>query len=164
MVPYTAQILYRVHTGTGAATSVGVHGISLLKALAHHPPSGQLYVVSSDARLFRLNPNTGASTYVGTLANDLDGLAWDSRRNRMVGLSASISGGTFYTVNVATGASTVLAPAGPINNSGLAYDPVIDRFWAVDVDGKLLEFDPNVNMARKDRGTLQGDQSCITFR
>ncbi len=164
MVPSTAQILYRVNTTTGAATTVGVHGIAQLRSLAFHPPSGQLYAVGTGEHLYRINPSTADATFVGTMGITLDGMAWDPKRNRMVGLEANINGGTLYTVNLTTGAATQLAAAGAINNAGLAYDPVIDRFWAVDNDGKLLEYDPNANMARASRGTLQGQQTCITYR
>ena len=164
MVPSTAQILYRVSTTTGAATQVGVHGIAQLRSLAFHPPSGQLYAVGSGEHLYRINPSTAAATFVGTMGIVLDGMAWDPKRNRMVGLQVSLAGGTLYTINLTSGAATQLAAAGAINNAGLAYDPVIDRHWAVDNDGNLFEYNPNASMARTTRGTLHGQQTCITYR
>ncbi len=165
MVPSTAQNLYRVNTTTGAATLVGVHGIAQLRALAVHPPSGQLYAIGGGKQLYRLDPATATATFVGTTGIVLDGLAWDSRRSRMVGLAPNVvNGGTFYVINLTNGVAATLGSAGPINNNGLAYDSVIDRHWAVDVDGDLLEYDPNAAMARTDRGTGGGAQACITFR
>ncbi len=164
MVPAVAQHLYRVNTTTGAATLVGVHGIAQLRALAVYPPTGQLYAIGSGQQLYRIDPATAVATLVVTTGIVLDGLVWDSRRSRMVGLTANVGGGSFYVMNLSTGAAVNLGSAGSINNNGLAYDSVIDRHWAVDTSGKLLEFDPNAGMARTERGTNGGAQTCITFR
>lgn len=164
MVTWNTPNLYRVNTSTGAATAVGVHQLAQLRALAFHPPSGQLYAVGADKHLFRINPSTAAATSVGATGVVLDGMAWDSKRNRMVGIDANLGGATLYTISLVTGAATQLAPAGSIDNSGLAYDPVIDRHWAVDFGGQLLEYNPNANMTRTTRGMQQGMQTCITYR
>jgi hypothetical protein len=164
MVSSTTQTLYRVTTTTGVANLVGTHGIAQLRALAYHPPSGRLYAIGGGKQLFYILPSNGAATYVGTTGIALDGLAWDSKRNRMVGLESNINGGTLYTIDLAKGTATQLAPAGPINNAGLTYDSVADRYWAVDNDGHLFDYNPNANMTRTTRGTLNGEQTCITFR
>lgn len=165
MVPYTAQVLYRVSTTTGVATAVGTHGIAQLRSLAFHPPTGRLYTVNTAGQLYYLNPSTGAATFVGTPGIPLDGLAWDSQHSRMIGLQTSVAGGSLYTINLTTGAATALAAAGSINNAGLAYDPVLDHFWADDSAGALYEYDPAASWTRTAHGgSTNGNQTCITFR
>lgn len=164
MVPSSAQNLYRVNTATGAATYVGLHGIAQLRALAFHPPTGYLYAIGGGEQLYRINPATAAATFVGTTNIVLDGLSWDSRRSRMVGLKAGTTGGTLYVINLSNGVAANLAAAGSINNNGLTYDPIIDRHWAVDVSGKLVQYDPNDEMARTQPGMDGGEQSCIAYR
>jgi Divergent InlB B-repeat domain len=155
--------LYRVDLATGAASLVGVHGISNMLALAYHPPSNQLYGVATDGanNLYTINPATGAATRIGpTGVQQVEGLAWDSRRNVMVALSAVT--GAIYSVNLATAAATQLQPA-TISNLGLTYDPVLDRFWAGDNSSSIYQFDPNASFARTVVTSFSTGHTCIAF-
>ena len=63
----------------------------------------------------------------------------------LFGVTFDTANGTMYatqfivntplqTLNLGTGLDT--------NNSGMTYDPVLNRFWDVDVNGRLSYFDP----------------------
>ncbi len=155
-----ARALYRVNIATGAATLVGVHGITDMFALGYHPPSNALFGAAGDGNLYRINTSTGAATLVGqTGRDDINGLVFDSKRNVMIGLTA---GGTIlFSIDVTTGAIHPLLSTSFINNLGLTYDPVIDRFWVDDFDGNLLQFDPNNGFARSTVATIGGPRTCI---
>ena len=46
-------------------------------------------------------------------------------------------------MNPATGAGTLLNSTGlDTNNSGMTYDPTLNRYWDLDVNGRLSYFDP----------------------
>jgi hypothetical protein len=167
MVPRTTSLnLYRVSTSTGNATLVGSHGISDMRALAFNPLSSTLYAHgNSNGSLYTININTGAATFVGTgNVGILDALAWDTTRNRMVGVTADATAGELFTVNLANGAVTSLGAAGAVENAGMAYDPVIDRYWVVDFNGRMFQYNPNANMARTDLPGIAGAHTCLTFR
>jgi hypothetical protein len=53
-----------------------------------------------------------------------------------------------FTIDRMTGAPTILSNAGFINNCGLAYDPFMDLFWAIDWSGDLFTYDPNAGYTR----------------
>lgn len=112
-----------------------------------------------------MNLSTASATLIRASAvGVLDALSWDSTRNRMVGVLANPTGGTLFAINLSTGAATSLAPAGPLDNTGLTYDPVIDRHWGVDFAGRLFQLDPNLNFARTDLPSISGSHTCIAFR
>ena len=153
-----AQGLYRVDLTTGAATLVGFHGVSAMEAIAFHPPTHTIFGTSIDVLdLFSLSATTGAATAIGPIGSNFQGMAWDSKRNLMM----SYDGSTMFTLDVATGAMTPLASAGPVANFGMTYDPVLDRFWVVDFGGELLQLDPNANFATTLRTFLPGGRTCI---
>lgn len=140
-----AKSLYTVSTTTGAATSVGVHGLTDLFALAYGPSTGLLYGITSNGNLYRLSVTSGAATLLGsTGVNGINGLAWDSTRSRMVAITAALSGAATYSINLTTGAATVLASGlAGLDNNGWTYDPIADRFIAVDYPGEVYAFDPS---------------------
>ncbi|MBC7976888.1 MAG: hypothetical protein H7138_18080 [Myxococcales bacterium] len=158
-----ARGLYRVNLQTGAATLVGLHGITNMLALAYHPPSGQLYGVATDAgnNLYTLSTVTGAATLIGpTGAQQVEGLAWDSQRNVMIALSAITN--LFYSVNLATGAATSLQIPANLNNHGMTYDPTRDRFWVADMTPNIYQFVPGT-FARTTATAFSSSHTCIAF-
>jgi hypothetical protein len=156
-----AKALYRVSLATGAATLIGVHGIADLFALGYHPPSNQLYGVALGV-LYTINVANGTATAVGPTGTGttVEGLAWDSKRNRMIALAAG--GVVIYTVNLATGAMAQVQTAGAANDLGMAYDPVGDRFLAADFSSKFFQLDPT-SFARTDLPNLAGLHTCLAF-
>ena len=157
--------LYKINITTGAATVVGVHGVTDLFALAYYPPSNTLFGASSaNGNLYRFNLTTGAATLVGaTGTGSINGLAWDSARLQLVALTANLSAANLYTVNVVTGAATLLVATLGIDNNGLTYDPIIDRLLAADYGGNVYQYNPASSYARTTPLTGQGQHTCIAY-
>ena len=159
-----AKGLYRVNLTTGAATLVGVHGVTNLLAIAYHPPTNQFYAVALEAgnNLYRINPATGAATLVGpTNVQQVEGLAWDSKRNVMMALSFVTA--TLYTLDLSTGAPTTVTSQQLLGQLGMTYDAVRDRFWIADTNTGILQLDPNNGFARSTIATLGENLTCIAF-
>jgi len=164
----TSNTLYRVNLMTGAASVVGVHGITDMFALAYHPPSNKLYGIGRDAsnvlNLYTVSTVNGAATRVGPTGpvnqTFVDGLAWDSKRNELIALTAGAT--TAFRVDVSTGALTAPRSAGSTNDHGMTYHPVLDRFLVVDFSGRFLQLDPD-SFARTDFPSLSGSHTCVAF-
>jgi hypothetical protein len=145
--------LYTVNLTTGATTLVGVHGVTDMFGLAYDSANDTLYASSTaysdgTTKLFKLNLATGAATLVGStvLAGTstyvgLGSLAYDSRRDMLVGIHDGNIYGELYQVDISTGALTLLATPGGNNNSGMTYDPINDRLLDADVSGYLYSYD-----------------------
>lgn len=159
--------LYRVSITTGAATLVGIHGIPKMTALGFHPPTGALYGIAGDTpqTLYRIDSGSGAATVIASLnvSANMDGLAWDSLRNRFVASSANIFGAGVFGIDVTTGIATALASTPGINNHGFTYDPVIDRHLAADTEGNLHEYDPGAGFTRTTLATDLGYHTCLAL-
>jgi len=152
--------LYRVNTTTGAASLVGLHGVPGMAALAFHPPTNRLYGISADTRiLYSISTATGAATPVGPIMPPVlfRGMAWDSRRNTMVGSDGVV----LFSINVSTGMMMPIAPAGVAPDLGMTYDSALDRFWVVDIGGQILQLDPNQGFARTFMGVIPGTRTCV---
>jgi hypothetical protein len=134
-----AQSLYTVNVTTGAATLVGSHGITDLFGLAFDTLNATLYATGfNNTTLYSLNPATGAATAIGSTIVRLGALAYDSRRDMLVGFNDGP--GDLYQVNINTGATTLLASPGSNNDSGATYDPGLDRLFDADVNGNLYSY------------------------
>lgn len=135
-----AQSLYKVNLNTGAATLIGFHGIQDLFGLAFDTQNSTLYAVtfSGSYKLYSLNTTTGAATAIGPTGITLGGLAYDSQRNRLIGIEDGP--GRLYQINISTGALTLLASPGGTNDSGLTYDPLQDRMLDIDYNGNLVSY------------------------
>lgn len=151
--------LYTVDLTTGRATLVGLHGFSAMEAIAFHPPTGTIFGMSIDfLDLFSISATTGRATVIGPIGNNFQGMAWDSTRNQMVGFNGS----QVFSINVATGAMTSLGFSTDfVQDFGMTYDPVIDRFWVVDFGGRILQLDPNRGYASTVITTLFGGRTCV---
>jgi hypothetical protein len=142
------QSLYTVNMATGAATLVGAHGLTDLFGITFDPTSDTLYASQfiADTPLEIMNISTGAATPVGTamsLSDRIGALAFDTNNNTLYGLEDCINCASIFTVNRTTGVATLLNASNiNTNNSGLVYDPSLDRLWDLDVTGQLSFFDP----------------------
>ncbi len=158
--------LYRVSLTTGIATLIGAHDplSLLLDSLAYHPPTNKLYGIGyGDGRLYEISAATGVANPIGATGLPFfDGLAWDSRRNIMIALNVG-AGSSFYSVDVETGAITLIAVAGVLTNVSLTYDATIDRFWSIDTNGGIQQFDPSEDFAMTPIGSVGGMHSCIAL-
>lgn len=146
-----ARALYAIDTATGATTRIGTHGLTDALALAFDPADGnRLYAITASGTantLYRLDVATGAATLVGPLAGPtsrMEGLAFDSKRNALVGATVD---GAVGTLDVLTGAVTPAGAASPLDDFGMTYDPFVDRFWAVDASRRLISIDPDLAYA-----------------
>jgi hypothetical protein len=135
-----AQSLYTVNVTTGAATLVGSHGITDLFGLAFDIANNTLYAAtfSGSYTLYSMNTATGAATAIGSTGVSLGALAYDSRRNMLIGVNDG--SGSLYQINISTGATTLLASPGNTNDSGATYDALQDRLLDADYSGNLFSY------------------------
>lgn len=131
----TQSVLYSIDLSTRVATLVGpavpgagglVNGLYPfnIRGLSFDP-TGQLYAVSEDLRvLVKLNRGTGAATVVGPLNLAGPGLAGDLSLSMAItcdGKAWLASGtGNFWSVNLASGATTLIGALGNNPITGLA--------------------------------------------
>jgi hypothetical protein len=102
---------------TGAATSYGKFGYSSVRSLAFDPATGVLYGSDSNTQvLIDIDPATGAAYTIGAIGYNLRGLAFDSTRGLLLG----ISGQQLIEINPATGAGTAVGSLDRYKN-GAAY-------------------------------------------
>ena len=137
--------LYSVDRNTGTASIIGNHGISRLFGLAFDSLNDVLYGVDAGGSgtvptLVTLDTLTGTSTSVALLAGRIDGLAYDSTNDRLLGYS--IFDGLFE-IDRTTGFRTLLDSTRLLGVGGLAYDPDQDLVWSSDAAAFLVTFDPN---------------------
>ena len=148
-----SQSLYTVNTTTGAATLVGAHGLTDLFALAFDSSTNKMYAeqFTSPAILEQMNLTTGAATSIGVgiAGTRIGAMAYDSKTDQLIGLEDCLGCAKLWLINRTTGAGTLLKGTGlDTNNSGMTYDPVLDRLWDVDVNGRLSFFDPSSGFAQ----------------
>jgi hypothetical protein len=133
---------YEVDIATGAATLVGSHGFNDMFGLAYDPTTDTIYSSRSTrgTGFYSIDPASGAATFIGDPGENLDGLAYDSTRDMIVGGLAGP--GDLYDIDRSDGSATLLYDGIFFNNCGMAYDPETDMFWMIDWSGDLYTFDP----------------------
>ncbi len=110
--------------------------------------NGKLYALDNASRNLVMVNNTGVVTDIGNVTNipvasTLSGLSWNSSNNTMYAIAIATLGAELYTINLATGAATlVTAMTGvttpiwlEIDNAGLAYtiDITTDNLYSVNL-------------------------------
>jgi hypothetical protein len=121
--------LYTIDITTGAATLVGAIGFNQVGAMAFHPTTDVLYAVGARSGdgvevLLTINPSTGVGTEVGpTGAANLGTAAGMSFRSDGT-LFVYHSSHDVYTVDLSTGAYTLVGNSGTGGNggNGVAFD------------------------------------------
>lgn len=138
-----AQDLYTVDLLTGAATVVGTHGQSDMRALAWDSSTGTLYAARfwNPHEVFVIDPATAALTSVGDPGFDVEALGYDSLRDQLIGMD--LWTGDLYTVDRTTGAGTFLANDGPLDLGGVAYVPSEDALYVMTWGSQFYRYDPN---------------------
>jgi hypothetical protein len=138
--------LYKIDIITGATTLIGDHNIEDMFGLAYDTATAKLYGASftGTGQFYQLDTATGAATPTGSGIGDRIGaLAYNSTADQLVALNDCLDCAKLYSVNPATGAGTLLKSTGlDTNNSGMTYDPTLNRYWDLDVNGRLSYFDP----------------------
>ncbi len=119
---------------------------------------GTAWGTNMPQKLFSINTTTGVATLIGNLGitatypgyvpqgEGLGGIAYDPLLNVLYGVSATTD--NLYTINVTTGAATLVAPLSQLGltTRGLAYDFNLGKLWAQDGAGVLYEIDKNTGM------------------
>ncbi len=135
--------LYTINLATGAPTLVGAHGIDDLFTLS--TVGGKLYGQSTSGNVYELNPTTAAPTLLGSNSVYPGGYDWNPDAGLMV-LTEAGGNGAFYSVDLTTGAATLLsAGAGFINDNDVAYDGDRGVYWVGDYGGNLFQYDASWN-------------------
>jgi hypothetical protein len=154
--------LYTVDTATGTATKVGSHGASEVLALAYDATTDTLLASAltispptTGKSFFSINKTTAASTGLGGAGSTIEGLAFDTKRGKLVAITGGT--GTISTVDPGTGTATQVATPGAVSDCGMTYDPIVDKFWVVDFNGKLFQYDPANNFAQTLVTTFTGN-------
>lgn len=122
---------YEVNKLTGAATQVGgTSGTSSFQNLGYNSATGVMYMTSGGRtggvqELFHsIDVATGVVTDIGALSGptNANGLAFNSDNGQMYMVDNTTD--SFYTINMATGAATLVGSTGAGNLLGMAYIPV----------------------------------------
>ncbi len=132
----THQLL-RINPATGATTVIGPLGTFLMHGLEYNPADDTLYGVARPsgptAVLYRINTTTGSATSIANLStNGIYNIAFDTSVGVMY--AAEILSQNLYTLNLATGALTLVGPFGIPGTPfvqigmGMAFDPVLGLF------------------------------------
>jgi hypothetical protein len=121
--------LYRINPATGAAFLIGtIPGMNNCRGLALHPTTHVVYAVGLNPSTFQfslytVDPLTAASTLIGALNLVPSDIAFRSDGTLFVhldGFGVETSAGT---VDLTTGAATLLPPTGTAGNgNGIAFD------------------------------------------
>ena len=117
--------LYRIDTATGAATSIGSTGFDSVSGLAFHPVTDVLYGVAGVATgvLLAIDQATGAGAIVADDIQAIDGLAFHPFTNVLYGVDNGTgqTPDSLYTIDLSTGAASLIGPTSVGNNLGLEF-------------------------------------------
>lgn len=131
--------LYRLNTSTGAATLVGISGVTgTTVGLAYNRYNDLLYG-SKFAGLLHIQRDGSGSVDVGGAA--AEGLAYDPIRKVLYGAI----NGTFFTLNTSNGSKITDLAAPGFDAEGLAVDPSTGTVYAVGDDTILKRYDPDTD-------------------
>ncbi len=159
--------LYTINTATATATLVGPTYLGDPSGLACIPNISPLYAVSDTTdSVWRIDPLTGAGSYVGLAGQDLtsSGMAYDSSTGTMyvtdIGVAPTPAGYGLGAVNTSSGAVTLVNDEflNFTEIAGLAYDSLYDILWASDMDCYDIDGSRG-GLAFVD--LVSGDSTCI---
>ena len=136
---------YSVDIPSGALTQIGATSGTLHQG-GDFDGSGTFYATLSPSTLITVDPATGAETVVAaitgvTAGQTITAMAWDASTGTMFLGTTDITTSQLYTLNLATGAATLV---GTIGQSGLialacncagdlySIDLVSDDLWSID--------------------------------
>ena len=135
------ESLFTLDRDTGAATTIGVHGIDDLFGLAFDSQNNVLYgtQLSGGSGIYTLNTSNGSAAYIGLMDHQIGGLAYNSSNDSLVGMQDG--GGDLYEIDRSNAGQTLLYDGDWVNNSGLTFDAEKNLFWDIDQDGNLYSYD-----------------------
>jgi hypothetical protein len=124
--------LYVVDSNTGASTLVGPYGVTGVLAQAFSP-NGTLYAIfnggSASAHLATVDIHTGAATPIGSPEGvPLEAMAFAPDGTLYAG---NFNTNNLYTINVSTGAPTLVGALGFTGIMDMAWDPANSTMYAI---------------------------------
>jgi WD40 repeat protein len=131
-------VLLSVDRCTGLATQVSTAPSGIIAgSLALSPITGNLYLISGS--LMRVNKTTGALTTIGPVGASVFGADFDPAGSLY---AMSSDGGTLYTVNLVTGAASVVATVSPaLGTVGSIVFTPSGALFVTTIDGRLFNID-----------------------
>ena len=136
--------LYTLNLNTGAATLIGNHQINDLFALGWDPVSGNLFAQDSSSGFWMINKLTAGATSMGSNSVYPGGLTYNFTSGMMVLSEAGGSGG-FYSINLGTGAATLLANSAWRNDNDAVHSSASNTYFSMDWSGNLYAIDSGYN-------------------
>jgi hypothetical protein len=145
--------LFTLNLTTGAATLVGAYNVSDMFGLAVNA-SGQLFAQSTanGSNFYTINKVTGVATLQGA-GNGVypGGLTFNTTTGQMLLMQAGGTGDISW-IDETTGAATLLASPGGLNDNDFAYDSVLNEYWALDYNGNAFRYDTSFNISNPASG------------
>ena len=134
--------LYTVDPASGVATLVGSHGLTDLLGLGYDCLNDVLYggQFSGGTGLYTLNVTTAAATKLADLTFGLEGLAYDSLTDDLIGFLAGQ--GDLYSIDRTSFVISLLQDGAATNDGGLAFDQDKNLIWQADINNRLWSYDP----------------------
>lgn len=137
--------LHELDPLAGSSSAIGTRGTyspyGFPMQAAFNPANNSVYWINSDFNnatpnyLMKANTNTGASMLVGEFLDDQAATAVDSMAISPTGNAYAFSSGKFYSVNLTTGALTLInAATGKTRFYSFAYNPADQNFYAISND------------------------------
>jgi hypothetical protein len=149
--------LITINTATGVGTLVGALGVNVSSDTGlTFDSSGNLWLSQDNGDFFRVNPVTGAATFIGNLGEgDVEGLA--AFGNVIFGLGETNN--RIGTINTTTGVFTPIGTLGFDVGTDLGLDFAPDgRLFGIDTVERIFIIDPATGMGTL-VATLQQDRS-----
>ncbi|MDC3378881.1 hypothetical protein OAX78_01180 [Planctomycetota bacterium] len=137
-------VLFSADPATGDLTLVGLIGGDEPESLTFDPNTNTLYAVDADDRLRTIDPATGRSVYLGTLAGvsgTIEGLALDSLSNTLYGATGNLNS-RLYSFDPVTLATTFVGSTGINTIEGLTFDPTSGQLYSSDRNRQFHQIDP----------------------
>lgn len=135
------RVIYHMDVNTGVSTQWAVMNDAAFSWIsAMEVANGYLYLTDG-SDLSRINLNTKAYEYIGATGQSMQGgLGWDG--TTMWGTS---NGSSVFTVNLVTGAATLVGSISGTTMSGGSFNMIDGRFYAADdgTNDDIISFDPN---------------------
>ncbi|CAN5473997.1 hypothetical protein BH09PLA1_BH09PLA1_05810 [soil metagenome] len=139
-----SSALYKFNTSGGARTKIGETGVAAITDIAFNG-KGQLFGVTATG-FYSIDLTTALATFIGPIGVSGSVNALDFSRDGT--LYAATQGGTsgqLLTINIATGAGTIVGDLGYVSQGDLAFDDdgtlfasLFDSNAGTSVDGSIL--------------------------
>jgi hypothetical protein len=151
--------VYTVNLTTGAATLVGADNVDDMFALGYDPATNSLYGGAAGGSFGSISMANGVFTFIGGTGAYNEGLTYDTLTGQMI-LSNDAN---IYSIDVATGATTLLGSPGLGNDNGITFDALRNVFWDYNYNGQLFEIDASTYGVLNTYNPGPGEVSSIAY-